>query len=99
MKKRLWMLMTGSLAVLILAGGYCFFNGTPWGKYAFSKDVDHYLNDRYVMQQDSYTQTVLYSFKEGEYFSKIRLPNGSMFVVSPNYQHELDDTYYRLPVQ
>lgn len=59
---------------------YLCFTGTPWGKGQFKSIASEYIRDNF-RNLDVSKHTVLYHFKESDYYSVISLKNGVTFKI------------------
>ncbi|TQR45514.1 hypothetical protein [Paenibacillus popilliae] len=71
------------LVVLLLVGSsmYFGFTGTPWGKSQFKNIANEYIQNNFP-NLDVSKHTVLFHFKESDYYSVISLKNGVTFKIS-----------------
>lgn len=68
-------------------------SGTPWGREAFSNNVEAYIKTKYP-NIELKKQEVSYSFKEMKYYSAITTDSGLIFRISTDYDNKLIDNYY-----
>ncbi|WP_268624557.1 hypothetical protein [Paenibacillus alvei] len=80
------------LVVLLLVGSsmYFGFTGTPWGKNQFKNIANEYIQNNF-RNLDVSKHTVLFHFKESDYYSVISLKNGVTFKISRVDEEIFDD--------
>lgn len=70
------------LVVFLLFGSFMYFGftGTPWGKSQFKNIANDYIQNNF-RNLDVSKHTVLFHFKESDYYSVISLKNGVTFKI------------------
>lgn len=87
-------MVTAFVAALIIGTVYFVYTGNPFDKKTFEKKVAIYVQQKYPELVVDKTST-FYDFKQGIYYSTLKINSGLMFSIHPNYDGSLRDDYYQ----